>query len=226
MHKCSEEWAEPAQVPASPLTRTETVIDIMHTYMHQERSRARSVVQFQPLASNSASTQEAYTWKKQNYLRNATQTLQALAIHSNKSETAITSEKIPQGSALVSETLILPTPLQKKKKAVIVIGPSRRQLTPGSGCSSSDSSPTSHQHSGCQCTPGAGWAHSYLSYSSSTKANGRCDLLGVLSQKNTPSRLQQVTISPNFIETEKAEQNVKTGGYISNERTTQNPRNP
>ena len=122
MHKCSEEWAEPAQVPASPLTRTETVIDIMHTYMHQERSRARSVVQFQPLASNSASTQEAYTWKKQNYLRNATQTLQALAIHSNKSETAITSEKIPQGSALVSETLILPTPLQKKKKQGLSLG--------------------------------------------------------------------------------------------------------
>ena len=90
-------------------------------------------MQFQPLAPNSASTQEAYTWKKQNYLRNAAQTLQALAIHSNKSETAITSEKIPQGSSLVSETLILSTPLQKK--AVIVIGPSRRQLTPGSGYS-------------------------------------------------------------------------------------------
>lgn len=101
VYTCSEEGTEPAQVPALPLTRTETATDIMHTYMHQERSRASSVVQFQPLAPNSASTQEAYTWKKQNYLRNAAPTLQALAIHSHKAETAITSEKAQFPRALL-----------------------------------------------------------------------------------------------------------------------------
>ena len=73
----------------------------MHTYMHTGRNRASSVVQFQPLAPNSDSTQESYTWKKQNYLRNAALTLWALAIHSNKAETAITSEKAQFPRALL-----------------------------------------------------------------------------------------------------------------------------
>ena len=49
------------------------------------------------------------------------------------------------------------------------------------------------------------------------------DNTGMLPYKDTTSRQELITVSPNFPETEKVKQNEKTEEFVSTERTRENP---
>ena len=59
----------------------------------------------------------------------------------------------------------------------------------------------------------------YVRSSSPIKATGHTDCIGMLPQRDTPSRWGYITVSPNFTETKKGKQNEKTEEFVSIERT-------
>lgn len=183
VHTCSEEGAEPAQVPASTLTRTETAIDIMHTFMHQGRNRASSVVQFQHLAPQlclyprGMYLESRTIWEMQPQPFRPwpfTQTRQRLPSHQRKFPMALLSSLSDSDSTHPS-----------KKKQWLSLGLVEDSWHLALAVAHLDSSSTSHQHSGCQCTLEKIETILPSSSSSNLKANGRWPSRGALTEEHT-----------------------------------------
>lgn len=62
----------------------------------------------------------------------------------------------------------------------------------------------------------------HVKYSLPTKATGHMQTMWMLLLKDTLSRPQKVSISSNFIETEKVKENEKTDEFVSIERARKN----
>lgn len=62
----------------------------------------------------------------------------------------------------------------------------------------------------------------HVKYSSPTKAAGHMQTMWMLLLKDTPSRLQKVSVSSNFLETEKVKENKKTDEFVSIETARKN----
>ena len=97
-------------------------------------------------------------------------------------------------------------------------------LTRDAGSSPSSPAPASCQGDSGRQTPGKDMTCAHTqTHPSNWSRWTRIDCLGLFTCKDVSSRLQLVTVSPNFTETEGAKQYEKTKEFTPNERTRETP---